>query len=376
MTPKIEKFLAQNAPQAPCLVVDMDVIEGQYVSLDQGMADADIYYAVKANPAPQILQRLVKLGAKFDAASLNEIQMCLDAGATPDDISYGNTLKKADAIQAAHELGITLFAFDSEGELDKIAEHAPGAKVYCRILTENGNAEWPLSRKFGCVPDMAVDLLASAPGKGLVAFGLSFHVGSQQPDPHQWGWAINHAADVFQRLFEKGVELQVLNMGGGFPAQYRDMIDPFVKFAETINAALVEHFGENVPALMIEPGRAIVAEAGVLMSEVVLVSKKREDAPRRWVYLDVGMFGGLAETMGEAIKYNFITPHDGGDMGPVAIAGPTCDGADILYEQTLVQLPLALKTGDRVLIEPAGAYTTTYASVGFNGFLPMDEYYI
>ena len=376
MSDKIDQFLEKTELEVPCLVVDLDRVEDRYNQIAQGMAGVDIYYAVKANPALQVLRRLVKLGAKFDAASLQEIRMCLDAGTRPRDISFGNTLKKPRAIAEAHALGIDLFVFDSEGELDKIATHASGAKVYCRILTENGNAEWPLSRKFGCEIDMAVDLLASASDKGLIPYGLSFHVGSQQPDPHQWDWAIGHAHEAFEKLAARGIKLEMLNMGGGFPAQYRGIIDPFEHFAETIRQSLDKHFGADQPALMIEPGRAVVAEAGVLISEVILVSKKRADATRRWVYLDVGLFGGLAETMGEAIKYPITTPHDGGPSGPVAIAGPTCDGADILYEHTIYELPLALRAGDRVRIEAAGAYTTTYASVGFNGFAPLQEHYI
>lgn len=376
MTPKIEEYLAKAQPASPCLVVDLDVVEDNYRVLADGLSQAALYYAVKANPAAPILERMVKLGTRFDAASVNEIRACLRAGAKPQDISYGNTLKKAVDIAAAHALGIDLFVFDSAEELDKLAPHAPGAKVYCRILTENGNAEWPLSRKFGCELDMAIELLCSAKDKGLKPYGLSFHVGSQQTAPDQWDEALERAAQVFHELDRQGLRLKMLNLGGGFPARYREDVAPFDDFAQVIKRSLQKHFGEDTPDLMIEPGRAIVASAGVLQSEVVLVSKKRKDAPRRWVYLDVGLFGGLAETLGEAIKYAFITPHDGQATGPVALAGPTCDSADILYEDTVYELPLALKAGDRILIDAAGAYTTTYASIGFNGFEPMKEFYI
>ncbi|MBL4613252.1 MAG: type III PLP-dependent enzyme [Magnetovibrio sp.] len=376
MTPKIEQFLSHNRPASPCLVVDLDVIEQNHQLIANGLPEAALFYAVKANPAAPILDRLVGLGANFDAASLNEIEACLQAGAKPDHVSFGNTLKKAADIASAHRLGVDLFAFDSEGELDKLAAHAPGARVYCRILTENGNAEWPLSRKFGCEYEMAIDLMVMAQQRGLVPYGVSFHVGSQQIDPHQWDGAIERAARVFRGVSGKGINLEMLNLGGGFPARYREDILGFNNFSTAIRASLVRHFGANVPNLMIEPGRAIAASAGVLQAEVVLVSKKRADAERRWVYLDVGLFGGLAETLGEAIKYDIKTSRDGGATGPVAIAGPTCDSADILYEHTVYQLPLDLTSGDGVLIETAGAYTTTYASVGFNGFEPLREHHI
>jgi ornithine decarboxylase len=128
--------------------------------------------------------------------------------------------------------------------------------------------------------------------------------------------------------------------------------------------------------MLVEPGRFIVGDAGVVSAEVVLVSRRGKENPVRWVYLDIGRFGGLAETEGEAIKYRIVTPHDDGAMGPVAIAGPTCDGADILYERSNYRLPLKLACGDRVELLSTGAYVTTYASQRFNGFAPLAEHYI
>ena len=139
--------------------------------------------------------------------------------------------------------------------------------------------------------------------------------------------------------------------------------------------AMTRHFGNHLPEIILEPGRFIVGDAGVVQSEVVLVTRKGDD-PVRWVYLDIGRFGGLAETEGEAIKYNIATPHDGGPTGPVNIAGPTCDGADILYERSHYRLPLDLATGDMVTLESTGAYVTTYASQRFNGFAPLTEHYV
>lgn len=376
MTPKIKTFLAQNhsAPNGlatPFLVIDVDRVEENYLSLKTQMPSADIYYAVKANPEAPVLSRLVGLGSHFDAASVPEIEDCIAAGAVAANISYGNTIKKADDIARAFSLGVDVYAFDSDGELDKLAARAPGSKVYCRILTENVGADWPLSRKFGCELDMAVQLMERARDLGLVPHGISFHVGSQQTDPAQWDVAISRTAMVFSDLKDRGIELKMINLGGGYPVRYSEDIPAFDVFARAIQASLTKHFGNAIPELMIEPGRAIAATAGVLQSEVVLISKKRLDADRRWVYLDVGMFGGLAETMGEAIKYAIKTPHDGTPEGPVAIAGPTCDGADILYEETPYTLPLALASGDRVHIEAAGAYTATYSAVNFNGFAPL-----
>lgn len=376
MTPKIEQFLAERRPETPCIVVDLDVVRENYLTLKRELPVADVYYAVKANPARPILDTLVDLGSHFDAASIYEIDQCLAAGTTADRISFGNTVKKQADIGRAFDLGVRLFAFDSAAELEKLAAVAPGAKVYCRILTSNGGAQWPLSRKFGCDLDMAVDLMLKAREMGLDPYGISFHVGSQQNDPSQWEVAIARTAMVFTDLKARGIEPRMINLGGGFPARYRDDIPSFDAFAAAIMKAMTRHFGNNLPEMLIEPGRSIAGDAGVLETEVVLVSTKSYKDKLRWVYLDVGKFGGLAETMDEAIQYRIRTPHDGGPVDRVAIAGPTCDGADILYEKAGYKLPKALKAGDRVRLLSAGAYTTTYASIGFNGFPPLKEHYI
>jgi ornithine decarboxylase len=168
----------------------------------------------------------------------------------------------------------------------------------------------------------------------------------------------------------------MVNLGGGYPVRYRDEIPGIDRFADAIMRAMTAHFGNDLPEILVEPGRFLVGDAGVVSTEVVLVCHKAKDDPVRWVYLDIGRFGGLAETEGESIKYHFQTPHDDGETGPVAIAGPTCDGADILYERSNYRLPLALRSGEQVQIASAGAYVTTYASQRFNGFAPLAEHYI
>jgi len=375
MTHKIARFLADHQPATPCLVLDVDRVESNFRAIRDALPLAQIYYAVKANPAPQILDRLVMLGSRFDAAGIEEIDACIAAGALPQAISFGNTVKKVSAIQRAHNAGVDMFAFDSDEELEKIAAHAPGSRVYCRILVENAGADWPLSRKFGTTVEHARALMLRAGDLGLDACGLSFHVGSQQTTTGSYEAAIARVAMLFTDLKSAGVNLRMVNLGGGFPIRYRDEVPPIDAFANAIMGAMVEHFGNDLPDILIEPGRAVVGDAGVVSAEVVLVSRKGDD-PTRWVYLDIGRFGGLAETEGESIKYRIATPHDGGEMGPVAIAGPTCDGADILYEKSNYRLPMALRSGDRVELLSTGAYVTTYASQRFNGFAPLAEHYI
>jgi ornithine decarboxylase len=376
MTPKIARFLIERQPATPCLVVDIDRVAENFRALRRALPLARIYYAVKANPAPAVLDRLVNLGSQFDAAGIEEVEACLQAGARPAEISFGNTIKKASAIRRAHEAGITMFAFDSIEELEKLARHAPGSRVYCRILVENAGADWPLSRKFGTTIETARELMARAGELGLDPFGLSFHVGSQQTTTAAYEAAIGRVAMLFTDLKDAGVNVRMVNLGGGFPTRYRDEVPDIDQFASAIMGAMTEHFGNALPEMVIEPGRYVVGDAGLVSSEVVLVCRRSKDDPVRWVYLDIGRFGGLAETEGEAIKYRIVTPHDGAPTGPVAIAGPTCDGADILYEKSNYRLPLALTSGDRVELLSTGAYVSTYASQRFNGFAPLDEHYI
>jgi ornithine decarboxylase len=373
---KIATFLADHRPETPCLVLDLDMVAASYRALAAALPDSGIFYAVKANPAPEILALLTGLGASFDTASLSEIRDVLAAGATPDCISFGNTIKKEADIAAAFALGIRLFAFDSGAELAKLGRAAPGARVFCRILTSGEGAEWPLSRKFGCEPEMAAALLRRAPGLGLMPAGVSFHVGSQQCDPLAWDAALAAAAGIFGDLASDGINLDLVNMGGGFPARYLNDVPSADAYGSAIGDSLRRHFGNRLPRTIVEPGRFMVGDAGVIQSEVVLIATKSANDNRRWVFLDIGKFGGLAETMDEAIRYLITTDRDGGRSAPVILAGPTCDSTDVLYERNAYALPEALEIGDRVLIHGAGAYTTTYAAVAFNGFAPLRAHYI
>jgi ornithine decarboxylase len=373
---RILDFFKTRQPEGPCLVVDLDIVAGNFKAFRHALPDSHIYYAVKANPAPEVLRLLAGLGSNFDCASVAEIEMALDAGATAARVSYGNTIKKERDIARAHALGVSLFAVDSHEEVEKIARAAPGARVFCRVLTNGEGAEWPLSRKFGCVPQMAVDVLVYAHQLGLESFGVSFHVGSQMTKVDAWDAALADAKRVFVSLAKQGIELKMVNMGGGFPTKYLKDIPLAEVYGQAIFGSLSKHFGNRIPMTIIEPGRGMVGNAGVIKSEVVLISKKSDNDEHRWVFLDIGKFGGLAETMDEAIRYPIRTERDTDDMGLCVLAGPTCDSADVLYEKNMYPLPLSLTIGDEVMIEGTGAYTTTYSAVAFNGFEPLKSYCI
>ena len=371
MTDRVRDFLRTTRPEGPCLVVDLEEVRQNYLAFERALPDSRIFYAVKANPAPEILAGLAALGSCFDCASIPEIEAALAAGATPERISYGNTIKKERDVAAAYQLGVSLFAVDCIAEVEKISRAAPGARVFCRILCDGAGADWPLSRKFGCTPGHAPAVLEAAHRAGLVAAGISFHVGSQQRNTEAWDAAVASASEIFQIMAQRGIRLNLVNLGGGFPARYRGDEPEAQRYGLAIRDSILRHFGNRVPETIIEPGRGMVGSAGILKTEVVLISRKDPSEEMRWVYLDIGKFGGLAETMEEAIRYPIRSLRDGSEAGPCVLAGPTCDSADVLYEKTPYMLPLSLEIGDELLIEGTGAYTTTYASVGFNGFAPL-----
>jgi ornithine decarboxylase len=376
MTARIREFLKQRTDNGPCLVVDLDVVRENYLGFAKALHDTRVYYAVKANPAPEILKLLVSLGCCFDVASLGETEAVLAAGAPAERISYGNTIKKEKEIAAAFALGVTLFAIDCEAEAEKIARAAPGSRVICRIVCDGSGAEWPLSRKFGCEPIYAADILEFAHKQGLVPYGVSFHVGSQQHNVEAWDRALASTAAIFRGCAERGINLSVVNLGGGFPARYVRKTPKLESYGKAIFRSLRKHFGNAIPETIVEPGRGLVGNAGLIEAEVVLIAKRSPEDEVRWVYLDIGKFHGLAETIGESIRYPIRTTKDRDETTPCVVAGPTCDSVDVLYEKTPYPLPVSLAIGDKVIIEAAGAYTTTYSSVGFNGYPPLRQYVI
>jgi len=371
MTERIFRYLREQQPETPCLVVDLDVVENNFRRMRELLPAAHIFYAVKANPAAQILARLATAGSKFDTASRGEIELVQATGVAVDRISFGNTIKKEKDIAWAYQQGVRLFAFDSEAELQKLARVAPGARVFCRVLVDCGGAEWPLSKKFGCAPEMAKDLLRKAKEWGLDATASPSMSAASRPTSSNGTRRWARSRRCSSRSPKRASICAWSTWVGGFPARYRAEVNSIEAYCEAVGRALVRHFGNRMPEVIIEPGRSMVGDAGVIQSEVVLVSRKSANDRKRWVYLDIGKFSGLAETMGESIKYRLRTGRDGTRVGPVVLAGPTCDSADILYEKTEYKMPLSLKPGDKVEILSTGAYTTTYSSVAFNGFAPL-----
>ncbi|BDB45714.1 MULTISPECIES: alanine racemase [Mycobacterium] len=352
----------------PYLTIDLDQVRANLRDLRLALPDARIRYAVKANPAAPILRLLAECGADFDVASIGEVDACIAAGIDGARLAFGNTIKTAAAVAAAYSHGVRLFSFDTPDGVDVIAANAPGSRVECRIAAPVPSSVTPFGDKFGCSPDDAVGLLRRARSAGLIADGVSFHVGSQQLDVSAWEIGIRCAAAIFDAVDG----LIVVNAGGGIPLPYAGAAPSLEAIADTVTAALTRYFGSSAPQLVLEPGRAIVGSAGTI--DCAVVSVRTATDGRRWVYLDIGRYSGLAETENEYIRYRLQTPRAADAVADAVVAGPTCDGDDVLYRS--YPLPVTLRAGDRIRIADAGAYTASYASVDFNGFVPLPTVFI
>ncbi len=370
---RIKEFAKDK--ETPCLILDLDVIRQNYENLRTYLPWSTVYYAVKANPDDAVVSLLRDLGSNFDVASRYELDQLLRLGVSPDRMSFGNTIKKEKDIAYFYEKGVRLFVTDSISDIDKLSRAAPGSKVFFRLLPEGLGADWPLSKKFGSHPDLARQLIKTAVRFGLEPYGISFHPGSQQRDVGQWSSALAIVAQLFNwARHDLKIDLKMINMGGGFPANYVEPTDTLQQYADDIKRFLDNSFGLVWPEkIVIEPGRSMTGDAGVIVSEIINIAKKSVHDRYPWVFLDIGKFGGLIETLDESIKYPIYFEGQG-STEEVILAGPTCDSMDILYERTPYFMPSSAKIGDRVYILTTGAYTQSYSSIYFNGFPPLRSY--
>ena len=352
----------------PFLMIDLEKVSAAYSSLQAALPDFRILYAMKANSQPEVLDALAQQGSGFEVASATELRSLLDRDISTDNVMFSNPVKAPLDIRMGYDCGVSGFAFDSDAEVIKLALEAPGSAVYVRLATTGSESRFPLSKRFGVGPREAVELLKLARNFGLVPYGCTFHVGSQNTDPRSWDKPIEDCAYVM-REFERlhGSRLQMLNIGGGFPAQYAEKRVPSLhEFGSSIARALT-----CLPypvELATEPGRALVANAGVVASSVI---GRRRRGPMTWVHLDVGPYNGLMEANsflgGERNPISWSGAPNGGRTSTCTLTGPTCDDGDILQDE--VELPSDLGLGDRVYIGTAGAYSSSLA-VNFNGFAP------
>lgn len=356
-----------NLPQdTPALLMDYHRIHATYDRFIANFPNSLIYYAMKANAEPIISQIVVTQGGGLEIASLAELERALQAGADGYHIICSNPIKNPMFLQRMYQENVYAVVADSTFELEKIAQYMPGSRIYIRIAVDNTGAVLPLAGKFGVDGDTALDLCDLASQLGLQPIGLSFHVGSQCLNPQSWVSAIRACGLIWEQAAERGHYFHFLDIGGGFPAgHYHNESIPTI---ERIGEAVMQAVADYIPyhsnfMLILEPGRGLVGESGLLVSRV---EGKAVRGDSTWLYLDAGVFNGLMETFEGFPPIVRLASADASDR-PIhryTLAGPSCDSCDVIARD--IELP-EIHIGDQLLFLDAGAYTNEYA-VTFNGF--------
>ena len=354
----------------PVVVIDHDVIRRNYATFRKHLPKVQAYYAVKANPAPEIVRTLYKAGASFDVASMPEFLLVheniahMPAKARQDfiwdKIIYANPIKPKETLQALDEYK-PLITYDNFEELRKIKRYAPHAGLVLRLRVPNTGSMVELSSKFGCDSGEAVDLILEAFRIGLVVEGLSFHVGSQCANFDNFVQALNIAAAVRQEALSRGHEIKILDIGGGFPVSYDSHVKPLVTLARKINAEIDRLFTKDIEILA-EPGRFLVATAATALARVI--GKAFRDG-KTCYYIDDSVYHTFSGIVFDHVHYR-VKAFKKGETEMCTVFGQTCDGMDtIVHSETLPKLEIE----DFVYSENIGAYSNA-SSTCFNGFAP------
>jgi ornithine decarboxylase len=360
--------------KTPFFFTSREILKKNYHTFTHLFDDAEIYYALKANSDPKVLTYLDSLGCGFEAASGYEVQILLDLGVDPAKIMYGTSIKPAEHIRFAYQAGVKRFAADSKEEIDKIADNAPGSRVFIRTTVDDTGSVFMMSERFGTPANTVKDLVLYTRHLGLKTYGVSFYVGSQAARADMWAKGVRTIKPVIEELLREGVTLEVLNIGGGFPVHYDNHQDaPALKeiVIQTHNAL---HELPYIPRIIMEPGRGLVATSTVLITEVIA---RNDRAGKPWLCLDAGIYNALYEAMihqgtTRYPVYPLNPPTEPTDSLEFTLAGPTGDSLDIIARN--VPLPSYTDVGDKLLFEHTGAYSVAMAS-RFNGF-PEPSLYI
>jgi len=353
----------------PYLVTDLDTVARRLAAFTAALPGVQPFYAMKCNPSPEILRTMADHGAGFEIASLGELRMLQVLGVDPADVLYSNPVKAPRQIAEAYRAGLWRFSFDSPNELRKLAQHAPGSAVYLRLRVDDSTSVFPLSRKFGAEPQDARALLRQARALGLRPYGVTFHVGSQCASPLAWRAAIETVGALMRELGTDGIHLEMVDIGGGFPARYLADAPSIESIGATVSAALDDLLPYRPALLAAEPGRHLVAEAAVMAVSVI---GREVRGGENWLFVDVGAYNGLMETLQTPTGWDYplwtsLAGHAELPRLPFTVTGPSCDSSDTMF--TGVLLPASIDVDDIVYIGSAGAYTLSYASA-FNGFDP------
>jgi len=350
----------------PLVLFDCQVVRQKYALIRKSLPLAEVFYAIKANPHPHIVATLHGLGCGFEVSSGPELRLAVEAGATPEKLICSNPVKAPEFIRQAREAGVVHFAVDSVEDIRKMARHAPGAQLRLRLAVDNSQSEWPLGGKYGAQPQEIPELLAAARSLGLPVTGLTFHVGSQCLSAESWIRALEACRAVFDVARELGHRMSLINLGGGLPIKYTRPVPEIEAIGSKITEFVATTFPE-VERLEVEPGRALVGDAAVLVASVI---GKAVRSGKRWLYLDAGVYNCLLESLG-GIRYE-MRAEVGGPVYPHTVAGPSCDSTDVITHDAL--LP-DLAVGDRVYVLNVGAYSLSYVTQ-FGGFPSPEVHFL
>ncbi|MGR6924609.1 type III PLP-dependent enzyme [[Actinomadura] parvosata] len=355
--------LIRAGRETPYLAFDLKDVDYSLARFRQAFPEVSVHYAVKCNPWRPLLEHIHLRGCGFEVASCQEIELLKKIGVNPAQLIFSNPVRARTEIAMAHAAGVWRFAVDSISELRKLAEVAPGAAVYARLSTVSAASTVPSEGKFGIDKDTAFHLLKEAEPYGLKPYGITFHVGSQMEDPTAWMAAIKDAVEVIERLRRSGIRLMMLDIGGGFPVAYSSEM---ASSLEDVGATVADSLkGLPYPMHIIaEPGRSLVASAGVFVCEVIQVAQR---GSTWWAHTNLGVFNGMMEVLETdgALQYRITESRPPVARRPYHVTGPTCDSQDTFAFN--VELSTDLREGDRLFVHTAGAYTTAYAST-FNGY--------
>jgi len=354
----VRRHAAADPGPTPYLVGSLDVIDRKVARFRKALPGVIPHYAMKANPDPRVVARMKALGVRFEIASIFELDRLAEAGVDPAEVIFSNPVKPLEAIEAAWRRGVATMVVDDLDEIDKIVKVSRDVRLCLRLETSNTGSDWPLTGKFGATASEALEIIDRCARDGLDLIGLTFHVGSQCRNLDNWHAGIENARLLIERMEQAGLRPTLLNLGGGFPIQHTRPMPTIEEIGATVRqslATLRPHF-----TVIAEPGRYLVGDSFWMVTRVVGTATRKG---HRWIYLDVGAFTGLAETL-EGFDYELLCDRSGPET-PMTVAGPSCDTADVLFQEKM--LPEDLQAGDRIYIPNAGAYTTAYAST-FNGF--------
>jgi ornithine decarboxylase len=355
---KALSFVRGSEEETPYLLMDKAKVRQKVRSIGKKIKNSKVFYAVKANPGVEVLKLVDSLGIGFEIASEGELSILASLGVGPERIITSNPVKSFRFLRMAADYGVSYYAFDSKDEVLKLRDYAPGCNVYVRLSVPNEGSEWPLSKKFAVELDEAEELLLYAKKKGLNPVGITFHVGSQCTNLYNWNSALDKAKILWDRAEKSGIKLSVLNIGGGYPIKYTKNVVDVGTIEKNVNSLIYEKFPRKTQ-IFIEPGRAVVGDAGIFVSRVTGKAQRGGDD---WLYIDVGVFNGLFESVG-GIKYKYIIESTR-QPRTWTLAGPSCDSFDVIDKDVVLPEP---DIGNLVLVLSSGAYTISYASE-FNGF--------